>query len=598
MTPFANTVSIPAAPKIPHPAAKHAASRSTGEDDSRSRAAQASEIDDLNKLQAKRKAEKDPSIFDDLIASLLVRQAPAQTQTVPKEGVEVSASAETTLSAGNGFSMEPALLVLKENLPAPLSDIQPVDGDFSADVLAAMTPGLPPAPVTGEATSEITVPVPAVATATSVTDLLTITPGETAEADPRLVACGFNPADMKIVKEKFAGHPMSSHAATSPAAASPAAIEPPVSVPAAPASAVTGKENGIIAVTFTPAVEKAASPVASNASAANSAVSLAVAQAAIVSTAAPQPVIVRALPAARSAAAEAGLSLDMMLDGMAGETGGENILSSPATGEDFAVDGSFDPVEFRIAQRFQNNSSPPVRTPYAASATVTPDNVAVSNNNAALNSPASSNAAIKTSVSLPPPTDQGMTLDTALLPADIDFASIVSTPAGIPQGVTSPLSSPVSQNVMASQSHPAIHAAAAAIVKGAKSEGTQTLSLRLDPPELGRLQVEMKYKKGDPLKVHVVLEKADTASMFQRDAHALENALKDAGLQTDSSSLSFELAKDGNSFGQAMGQNAEKSGLASPDAQTEILTESTSITSDLDIYTDSRTGITHYNLRV
>jgi hypothetical protein len=106
----------------------------------------------------------------------------------------------------------------------------------------------------------------------------------------------------------------------------------------------------------------------------------------------------------------------------------------------------------------------------------------------------------------------------------------------------------------------------------------------------------MKYEKGEPLKVHVVLEKADTLAMFQRDAHALENALNQAGLKTDGSSLSFNLAQDNSAFQQAMsdqghsGRNGNGSWMA--DGPAEI------IETRMSVFTDPETGLTHYNLLV
>ncbi len=167
--------------------------------------------------------------------------------------------------------------------------------------------------------------------------------------------------------------------------------------------------------------------------------------------------------------------------------------------------------------------------------------------------------------------------------------TLTATPAQS-GGVTNP----VLQNITATQSQPATQAVAALIVRNAQnSNGTQTLAVQLDPPELGKLQLKMRYERGEPLKVHVVLEKADTLAMFQRNAHALENALNQAGVQTDGSSLTFDLAQD-NAFQQAMGQDGGSSGQKSAwsaDAAVEVVDSTMT-----PVYTDPATGLTRYNI--
>ena len=85
--------------------------------------------------------------------------------------------------------------------------------------------------------------------------------------------------------------------------------------------------------------------------------------------------------------------------------------------------------------------------------------------------------------------------------------------------------------------------------------GVNRFEIRVDPPELGRLDVTMEVQSDGKVRVHMVVERAEALDFLQRDARALEKALADAGLDADSDSVSFSLEQndqDANS-----GQNEE-----------------------------------------
>tara|TARA_E500000318_G_scaffold75310_1_gene69904 strand:+ start:190 stop:1395 length:1206 start_codon:yes stop_codon:yes gene_type:complete len=80
------------------------------------------------------------------------------------------------------------------------------------------------------------------------------------------------------------------------------------------------------------------------------------------------------------------------------------------------------------------------------------------------------------------------------------------------------------------------------------NDGARVFDIRLDPPELGR--VEVRLELGPDNKVSAVLsaERADTLSELQRSARDLEKALTDAGLELGEDGLSFSLSEDGGAF--------------------------------------------------
>lgn len=76
------------------------------------------------------------------------------------------------------------------------------------------------------------------------------------------------------------------------------------------------------------------------------------------------------------------------------------------------------------------------------------------------------------------------------------------------------------------------------------ADGKRLFEIRLDPPELGR--VEVKMTMDDNGKTHVVLtvDKPQTLHMLQRDASDLTRSLADAGIDMSEGDLSFSL-RDG-----------------------------------------------------
>lgn len=172
---------------------------------------------------------------------------------------------------------------------------------------------------------------------------------------------------------------------------------------------------------------------------------------------------------------------------------------------------------------------------------------------------------------------------------------------------TSALTNPVTNNPSAYGAHPTIQMVAMMIEKAASGsdKAKQELSVQLDPPELGRLQIQLSYEKGEPMKVHLLAEKQDTLSLLQRDSHALKAALDQAGVQMDGSSLSFDLASGDQSFNQLLGGSQDQNGrrdhsgfsLNGGDSMT-LDTSAHVIDTRMDFIPDMATGNIHYSLLV
>ena len=101
----------------------------------------------------------------------------------------------------------------------------------------------------------------------------------------------------------------------------------------------------------------------------------------------------------------------------------------------------------------------------------------------------------------------------------------------------------------------------AANVKNGKS----SFEIRLDPADLGRIDVRVQIDQNGQVTSHLTVEKPETLSMLRQDAPQLQQALSDAGLKTDSGGLQFSLRD------QSSGQNGGNN--SNPNAQRLIISD-------------------------
>ncbi|NIJ40411.1 flagellar hook-length control protein FliK [Parvibaculum indicum] len=94
------------------------------------------------------------------------------------------------------------------------------------------------------------------------------------------------------------------------------------------------------------------------------------------------------------------------------------------------------------------------------------------------------------------------------------------------------------------------------------NKGVDRFEIRLDPPEMGRIDVKMEVHKDGHVSAHMMADKQDTLDLLQRDQRALQQALQNAGLDTDNSSLSFSLRDQNPDSGGAFADNNGNGGTA------------------------------------
>lgn len=90
------------------------------------------------------------------------------------------------------------------------------------------------------------------------------------------------------------------------------------------------------------------------------------------------------------------------------------------------------------------------------------------------------------------------------------------------------------------------------------SDGNTRFNIRLDPAELGRIDVKLDIDATGQVNARLTVEKPETLDMMQRDQRGLERALQQAGLDTSKTNLEFSLKQ--NPFGsgqQGQGGNGQ-----------------------------------------
>jgi Meckel syndrome type 1 protein len=88
-----------------------------------------------------------------------------------------------------------------------------------------------------------------------------------------------------------------------------------------------------------------------------------------------------------------------------------------------------------------------------------------------------------------------------------------------------------------------------------------SLTLTLDPAELGRVEVAIERSQGEAA-IRVTAERPETLALLQRDSRELERALADIGLGDRAPTLSFGLGQGGAGDGGGARDMADRHGAA------------------------------------
>jgi flagellar hook-length control protein FliK len=109
----------------------------------------------------------------------------------------------------------------------------------------------------------------------------------------------------------------------------------------------------------------------------------------------------------------------------------------------------------------------------------------------------------------------------------------------------------------AAASDPAVPLAGLAVaIAGRAQAGSSQFDIRLDPPELGRIDVRLDVDGTGQVRTHVTVDRPDTLQLLQSQQPQLERALEQAGLKTADNGLQFTL-RDQSFAGQNGGTGGQ-----------------------------------------
>ena len=136
--------------------------------------------------------------------------------------------------------------------------------------------------------------------------------------------------------------------------------------------------------------------------------------------------------------------------------------------------------------------------------------------------------------------------------------------------------------------------AIAAEITRAATNGRTRFEIRLDPPELGRIDVKLDISDDGRIRTHLTVERSETLDLLQRDARGLERALQQAGLKSGDGGLQFSLRDDGSNTGRnaAGGDSASRdTASAAADRQDEANPSASAPATAIGRYVVAQTGL-------
>jgi flagellar hook-length control protein FliK len=167
-------------------------------------------------------------------------------------------------------------------------------------------------------------------------------------------------------------------------------------------------------------------------------------------------------------------------------------------------------------------------------------------------------AAAAVDQSLPAPLDTTSSLPTSALLQPLQLQPVATAAIS-----TAHLTATASGDAAVPLSGLAVEIASSAL------NGKSSFQIRLDPAELGRIDVRMDVDRHGQVTSHLTVERPETLAMLRQDAPQLQRALQDAGLKTSDSGLQFSLrdqSSSGQNQGDQSGRNSQRVIISEEDA--------------------------------
>jgi flagellar hook-length control protein FliK len=155
--------------------------------------------------------------------------------------------------------------------------------------------------------------------------------------------------------------------------------------------------------------------------------------------------------------------------------------------------------------------------------------------------------------------------DHAQVPGNAQPAPVITDPnaqlAAVPQQLSGAAPTAASDKFSVTQATgAAVPVSGLAVEIAATAQSGKThFEVRLDPADLGRIDVRIDVDRNGQVTSHLTVEKPETLSMLRQDAPQLQQALNDAGLKTGSGGLQFSL-RDQSQSGQNNPNNNQTGG--------------------------------------
>ncbi|MBL8573534.1 MAG: flagellar hook-length control protein FliK [Hyphomicrobiaceae bacterium] len=133
----------------------------------------------------------------------------------------------------------------------------------------------------------------------------------------------------------------------------------------------------------------------------------------------------------------------------------------------------------------------------------------------------------------------------------------IAAPAAMPDA-EAPATPAATVNSRADAPQVTVPELGAEIARQAKASG-RSFEIRLDPPDLGKVQVKLDVSEAGEVRAHLIVERKDTLDLMLADRRNLEKTLEQAGFRADQADLQFSLRQDGSGAQGQFSREAWKS---------------------------------------
>ncbi|WP_439633186.1 flagellar hook-length control protein FliK [Glycocaulis sp.] len=127
------------------------------------------------------------------------------------------------------------------------------------------------------------------------------------------------------------------------------------------------------------------------------------------------------------------------------------------------------------------------------------------------------------------------------------------------------------------------------------ADGSRSFDIRLDPPELGRVQVRLEIGADRSVQAMLTADKPEALAELQRNARELEKALADAGLDLGENGIGFALSEGG---GDEQAERDHDGRATGPSTTSTATISEESISAPVSRYGFLMTGRTGVDMRI